>query len=304
MAPLSVILLLMHAVFSAHAYLYHHHHRKSTYAAASSKGALDPSAPSTMPVLGGHPSKGSVGDLRGDMGVKEALRTLRTVGPTASSANLFTNVDIERAKPQVCKYVIANPKAFLDPSNKDVAMSYGIDASTIGDDTPAETLLRMLPVIYIADVHNEYGTLGYILNKRSDKTIDDFYPALKAFRGRPVYSGGPDGKGSSFTMVHRKVGFPENRPLKHLPGNSDFKLFFSPDYAMANELCLTNDARPADFKFFQWSTVWLPGQLDVEYNRKLWLTVAAPSTVLFSDDSSAAGPLYRRVLQSLSEGRL
>lgn len=38
------------------------------------------------------------------------------------------------------------------------------------------------------------------------------------------------------------------RAFKGVPGNSKFKLFFSPDVAMANELCLTADADPSDFK--------------------------------------------------------
>ena len=32
-------------------------------------------------------------------------------------------------------------------------------------------------------------------------------------------------------------------------------LLYSPNTAMANELCMTNDALPTDFKFFQWATV-------------------------------------------------
>ena len=57
-------------------------------------------------------------------------------------------------------------------------------------------------------------------------------------------------------------------------------LFFSPDIAMANELCLTNDAQPQDFKFFQYATIWTPGQLAYEYEQQLWITVDAPIQVL------------------------
>ena len=34
-------------------------------------------------------------------------------------------------------------------------------------------------------------------------------------------------------------------------------LYLSPNTAMANELCMTKDALPTDFKFFQWATVSL-----------------------------------------------
>jgi putative AlgH/UPF0301 family transcriptional regulator len=105
-------------------------------------------------------------------------------------------------------------------------------------------------------------------------------------------------------MMHSKAGFPENRPFKGLPGDPlSMRLFFSPDVAMANELCLTNDAAASDFKFFQWATVWLPKQLDLEYERKAWLTLQAPMQAVFDDDSRAF-PLWRRLVASLPASRL
>lgn len=119
-------------------------------------------------------------------------------------------------------------------------------------------------MLYIADTHPEYGTLGLRLNERDPgRTMVDLFPALRSFRDRPIYLGGEVNSGSSFTMVHRKSGFPENRVWKGVPDKPDFKLFFSPDLAMANELCLTGDARPGEFKFFTWTTVWSPKALEV-----------------------------------------
>ena len=69
------------------------------------------------------------------------------------------------------------------------------------------------------------------------------------------------------------------RAFKFIPGNIDFRLFFSPEVAMANELLSTNDAKLDEFKFFEWATVWSPNQLDLEYNERMWLTVAGPSEV-------------------------
>ena len=53
-------------------------------------------------------------------------------------------------------------------------------------------------------------------------------------------------------MLHRRAGFPENRVLRCLPDTPEFRLFFSPDIAMANELCSTKDATLDEFKFFVW----------------------------------------------------
>ena len=105
-------------------------------------------------------------------------------------------------------------------------------------------------------------------------------------------------RGSAFTMIHKKTGFPENRKWKSLPGDSELKLFFSPDIAMANELCLTNDAQPSEFKFFQWATVWSPNQLEAEYKSKMWVTIFSTSQLLFDDDRPDL-PVWSRVVSSL-----
>ena len=103
--------------------------------------------------------------------------------------------------------------------------------------------------------------------------------------------------------MHRKSGFPENRKWKGVPGDKEFKLFFSPDIAMANELCMTNDAKATEFKFFQWATIWSPNQLELEYKSKLWLTVQAPVGVIFDDDDMRC-PLWRRIVNSFPADRL
>jgi len=158
---------------------------------------------------------------------------------------------------------------------------------------------------YIIDRHPEYGTLGFLLNKPSGKLLGDenLHPELKFLRNRPVYFGGVQNRGSSFTMIHQKPGFPENRKWKTLPDAKDFTLYFSPELAMANELCSTNDASPKDFKFFQWATVWSPNQLELEYKKRLWITVKAPVKLLFEDETSSS-PLWKRIVCSFPKERL
>lgn len=232
--------------------------------------------------------------------VKEAINAVCGDVSDLAPKYVIPNTGVVKAAPTPCRYVVANPKAFLEQPK--IARLYGFDIDEIGGlDTSAERLAAHLPVIYVADVHTEYGTLGLMLNKRSGLTMNDLHPELRSLRRAQVYLGGCQNKGSSFTMVHNKVGFPDNRAWKGIPGNAEFKLFFSPNIAMANELCLTKDAAPGDFKFFQWATVWLPNQLALEYQQKLWLTVQAPAALIFDDDGDAV-PIWRRVVASLPEG--
>jgi hypothetical protein len=182
------------------------------------------------------------------LSTKEALRYVcnKPTEPLAiEELGAFENVDLVRSSPTINRYIIANPKEFF--ARPDVARQYGVNVGGIDPETPLSELATMLPVIYIADIHNEYGTLGYTLNRKTGLTMKDAYPVYKTFRMRNIYEGGTGKKGSSFTMLHQIGGFPENRPFKQLPKDG-IKLFFSPDIAMANEMCLTDDAKPFDFK--------------------------------------------------------
>lgn len=215
------------------------------------------------------------------LSTKQALVSICGVIDYNSQPFLESKISISKAAPTICQYVIANPVVFFQ--NPKIAALYGVDVDSIPKSTPLADLARLLPVIYIADNHPEYGMLGLQLNKKSNYTLntayDGIYSGLKTLRDRPVYIGGAQNRGSSFTMVHRKVGFPENRSWKTIPGNTEFRLFFSPDIAMANELCSTKDALPTEFKFFQYATIWQPRQLELEYDKKLWITISGPVQV-------------------------
>ena len=141
-------------------------------------------------------------DLR-SLSVKEALNAICGPCHDLDEKYKFPNTDIAKKAPTVCTYVIANPKAFFEKPR--IAKAYGVDMESISPNTPLEELAKLLPVVYIADVHTEYGTLGYQLNKRSENTMNDIFPELRSFRQTPVFLGGQQNKGSSFTMVHSKV---------------------------------------------------------------------------------------------------
>ena len=266
-----------------------------------SRTDTDTAMPQSNTVYGG--SGKTVADLR-DMSVKDTLKEIAGPLYTLPSTEIVPNSDVVKAAPSVCKYIIANPKAFLE--NEEIAKYHGLELAAFSPSTPLVDLAKHLPVLYIADVHSEYGTLGFLLNRPTGFRLGDeqFNPEFKAFRNRRVYLGGVQNRGSSFTMVHQKTGFPDNRKWKGIPGDNEFKLFFSPDIAMANELCMTNDANVEDFKFFQWATVWSPKQLELEYKQKLWLTIQAPVGLIFEDSEAMAIPLWRRIVASFPPERL
>ena len=132
-----------------------------------------------------------------------AIRTSTAKHSSLKSSDFITVV---KDSPSACQFIVANPEAFR--SNLPMRKLYGITA----DPAHAQQFHAELPIIYLAGQHKEYGTIGYQLNKRLEGiTMNDIHPELRYLRSQPVYAGGPEGSGSSFTMLHRKAGFPDNR---------------------------------------------------------------------------------------------
>lgn len=69
--------------------------------------------------------------------------------------------------PTVNRYLIANPQTFLNDEN--LLAAFSIDVRTIERDFndaggDLSVLAKHLPVIYVANVHSEFGWLGFQLN--------------------------------------------------------------------------------------------------------------------------------------------
>jgi hypothetical protein len=91
-----------------------------------------------------------------------------------------------------------------------------------------------------------------------------------------------------------------SRPFRGVPGKPDFKLFFSPDVAMANELCSSKDALPSEFKYVTVVSLLSPSMLHTRASQVAWLTcrVMSHGQVLSLVSDLAAGPSRSRVQQA------
>ena len=260
------------------------------------------------------------------------------LGIHSETSTLFEGVHRHPSAPSACQFIIANPAKFL--KQPALLSQFNVKIGDQSEEATVDYLVRALPVLYIADKHMEYGTLGYVLNKKCvDITMNDIYPNFRHLRHRPVYEGGPPNSGSSFTMVHRKVGFPENRlhylrrtnaakfpptyvPCKSIlhatghgreylasrtsacssaqmwlwpmscapretptPGTSSERSlyliarFFTFAFQHRNRISVDISIDSAYCRFFQWATVWAPGQLEAECQRGCWITVDGPVEV-------------------------
>ena len=84
-----------------------------------------------------------------NLSVKEALRACAGSSSDITSSNgRVSPCDIVKAAPNICKFIIANPKALFE--NKDIAKFHGFDADAFNSSTSLTELAKHLPVIYIA----------------------------------------------------------------------------------------------------------------------------------------------------------
>lgn len=115
----------------------------------------------------------------------------------------MTQVSISEQAPMICQFIIPRPGVILDES---------ILSRIYGDTSQENIKLQQNPVIYISSDHSQYGTLGYVLNRRADDAkVGSIYPELRHLRDRPVFEGGPPSSGSSLTMIHKLAELPDNR---------------------------------------------------------------------------------------------
>lgn len=74
---------------------------------------------------------------------------------------LFPKVTLHKGPPTINKFIIANPKAFLEKSKMSkIYLNVDDGIESLDPSTPLWQYASMLPVIYIAETHPEYGTVG------------------------------------------------------------------------------------------------------------------------------------------------
>lgn len=121
--------------------------------------------------------------------------------------------------------------------------------------------------------HQESGTLGFVLNKPLEYTLEDLIPEAAGLK-LPVFSGGP----VQMDTLHFLHLYPDTIPgsrrlIDDLSWGGDFELTLS--------LLRSGDIDPESIRFYVGYSGWSGGQLDTELEGKTWLTVGAKRNVVF-----------------------
>ena len=137
--------------------------------------------------------------------------------------------------------------------------------------------------------HSAEGTVGFVLNQRTDMTVDLLIPELDMVHN-PVYQGGPV-EIESFHFFHN---FPEIRDSVNLMDG----LFWSGDFEQVARGILEEKLDLKNFKFFIGYSGWAPGQLQDEIDQQAWI-IGDISPDIILNDSIDNKKLWQRVMKEL-----
>lgn len=134
----------------------------------------------------------------------------------------------------------------------------------------------MRTVVFLTE-HREDGTIGFVLNRQYENTLDELLPEVEGHQ-LPVYFGGP----VQTNTIHFLHSYPEQ-----IPGGVEVMtgVYWGGDFDAVVTLINSGQADPEKIRFYIGYSGWSTGQLETEMTEKTWLTVEAIPKLVFHADA-------------------
>jgi putative transcriptional regulator len=147
-------------------------------------------------------------------------------------------------------------------------------------------------VVLLVQYDKDEGTVGLVINRKSEIPLSRIFPDIKHATADPVYIGGP-------------VGIGVGQALLRLPAKTDEARQVSGDiYATGDkdliEKTVSSRAQPSRFRLYFGYAGWAPGQLEAEIRLGAWTVLKNRSKITFDDDPDS---LWDRLIRE-SETRM
>ena len=129
--------------------------------------------------------------------------------------------------------------------------------------------------------HNTQGSMGFVLNKKTDLIVNTFFPELEEYPEIPIYLGGPVSANRLF-FIHSlgDLIVPDSVKIKD-------RLYFDGDFEALQRYIQNGHSIEGKVKFFLGYSGWTEGQLGNEINKNSWVVShAAKENVLLADGES------------------
>jgi putative transcriptional regulator len=128
-------------------------------------------------------------------------------------------------------------------------------------------------VVLLCD-HQQEGSFGFVLNKKTSNTIDELITGLEDCP-LPVYFGGPV-QTDTIHFVHQ---YPD---LINDASKIGDDIYWGGNFETVKALIKANQINTNRIKFFIGYSGWGNGQLNTEMDEKSWLTVSATKQLVFN----------------------
>ena len=129
--------------------------------------------------------------------------------------------------------------------------------------------------------HNTQGSMGFVLNKKTDLIVNTFFPELEEYPEIPIYLGGPVSANRLF-FIHSlgDLIVPDSVKIKD-------RLYFDGDFEALKRYIQNGHSIEGKVKFFLGYSGRTEGHLGNEINKNSWVVShAAKENVLLADGES------------------
>jgi len=129
--------------------------------------------------------------------------------------------------------------------------------------------------VVIMVAYSKKGTVGFILNKKIDFSIQKVFPEFPDFEAN-VYLGGPVAPDSLF-FIHKYGNL--------LPGSIHVlgNIFWGGDFDVLKTLIADKQIKPGDIHFYLGYSGWDAGQLEDELKENSWLVTDIEEDLIMKD---------------------
>ncbi len=132
---------------------------------------------------------------------------------------------------------------------------------------------NFLRTVVLLCEHEQTGTVGFVLNKKYELTLDQLIDGMEA-HPLTVYNGGPV-QPDTLHFLHQYPNL--------IPGSCKVSddIYWGGNFETLSALIKTNSIDPEKIKLFVGYSGWGAGQLQDELTEKTWLTVPTNCNLVF-----------------------
>jgi len=135
----------------------------------------------------------------------------------------------------------------------------------------------MRTVVFLTE-HRDEGTVGFVINRQYENTLDELIPELGGHK-LPVFYGGP----VQMNTIHFLHRYPQE-----IPGGVEVMdgIYWGGEFDNVIELINSGKIDPDKIRFYIGYSGWSNGQLETEMAEKTWLTVNATRSLIFHKNAA------------------